>query len=185
MPKTRTTILIDGSNFYFKLKELKLHNLLKFNFAEFAKDLAGKDQIIATNYYVGAVKTDGTPAMQKNFDNQRKLLSHLKKQKINYTLGYLLKTDGKLHEKGVDVRIAVDILVTAYEKTADRIILISSDTDLEPAIKKAREKNILIEYIGFKHQPSIAMKRFCNKYKLLEKKNLKKYITSESTTKDA
>ncbi len=114
--------------------------------------------------------------MQKNFDNQRKLLSHLKKQKINYTLGYLLKTDGKLHEKGVDVQIAVDILVTAYEKIADHIIIISSDTDLEPAIKKAISKGVTIEYIGFKHQPSLAMKRFCNKYKLLEKKYLKKYI---------
>lgn len=39
-------------------------------------------------------------------------------------------------EKGVDVHIAVAILVAAYENLADRIILVSSDTDLIPAIAK-------------------------------------------------
>jgi len=36
-------------------------------------------------------------------------------------------------EKGVDVRIAVDMMATACDKKADTIILGSSDSDLQPA----------------------------------------------------
>lgn len=174
--KKRCIVLIDGSNFYFKLKDLHLHDQTKFDFAAFAKMLAGEDQIIRTNYYVGAVRTDGTKKVQKMFNQQRKLLAHLKKLGVNYSLGYLLKSDGNFKEKGVDVRMAVDILVVAYEDLADRIILICSDTDLLPATAKAMEKGKIVEYIGFAHQPSNAMKLQCSKFKLLKKDDFLPFV---------
>ena len=60
-----------------------------------------------------------------------------------------MKNDGVYHEKGVDVNIAVDILVGTYEDLCDRIILVSSDTDLIPAVNKARGKGKIVEYVGF------------------------------------
>ncbi|PIX31320.1 helicase, partial [Candidatus Berkelbacteria bacterium CG_4_8_14_3_um_filter_33_6] len=45
----------------------------------------------------------------------------------------MLKSDGKYHEKGVDVRIAVDILRGALKNEYRRCFVISSDTDLIPA----------------------------------------------------
>lgn len=138
--------------------------------------LAGEDSVVSTTYFVGAVRTDGTKKTQGLFNQQRMLLNYLKKNNILYSLGYLLKTDGKLHEKGVDVQIAVDILVAAYENTADKIILVSSDTDLIPAIIQAQKKGKLIEYIGFTHQPSIAMERQCSKFRLLKKEDLLQFL---------
>ena len=87
----RCFIVIDGSNFYFKLKDLDLHNLLKFDFSGFVRLLAGKDKIVSATYYVGKIKTDGTEKTQKLFDNQRKLLACLKKYNLKYSLGYLMK----------------------------------------------------------------------------------------------
>lgn len=165
-------IFIDGSNFYFKLRDLKLHNQANFTFSSFVKMLVGRDQIVRSNYYVGAVRTDGTKKTQEMFNRQRKLLAHLKKQGFEYSLGYLLKSSKSFKEKGVDVNIAVDILVAVYENLADRIILVSSDTDLLPAINKAIEKGKIVEYIGFAHQPSNALKIKCSKFKLLTKENL-------------
>jgi uncharacterized LabA/DUF88 family protein len=136
MKEKRCLVIIDGSNFYFKLKDLNLHHLLAFNFSEFNAKLANKHVINMIVYYVGKIKTDGTKRTQILFDNQRKLLSHLKKHKVKYSLDYLLKSNGRYHEKGVDVNIAVDMLVATYEKLCNHIILISSDTDLLPAIKK-------------------------------------------------
>ena len=177
MPKkNRCVILIDGSNFYFKLKNLKLHNLLKFDFSGFTKMLADKDEIYRTTYYIGAVRTDGTKKVKKLLSEQQKLFAHLTTDNIRYSLGYLLKTNGKFHEKGVDVQIAVDILITTYENLADRIILVSSDTDLIPAITQAQKKGKLIEYIGFAHQPSIAMQRHCSRFKMMTKKELLSFI---------
>lgn len=169
-------ILIDGSNFYFKLKDLQLHNLLSFDFSAFIKMLAGNNEVISTTYYIGAVRTDGTKKSQHLFNEQRKLLAHLKKHAIRYSLGYLLKSDGVFHEKGVDVHIAVDILVAAYESLADKIVLLSSDTDLLPAVIKAREKHKPVEYIGFAHKPSLAMKTKCSGYRLLEKSDLLPFV---------
>ncbi|MEK7572044.1 MAG: NYN domain-containing protein [Patescibacteria group bacterium] len=172
----RCIILIDGSNFYFKLKDLKLHNLLDFNFEKFATFLARSGTIIDANYYIGRVKQDGTVQSDKMLASQQKLFANLKKHKFNYVLGYLLKNDGVYHEKGVDVHLAVDMLVTTYENKADRIILVSSDTDLEPAIKKAQEKGKVVEYVGFSHKASVAMVRFCKESRLLTKEDLLQFI---------
>jgi len=174
--KSRCTVFIDGSNFYFKLKELGFRNLLEFDFSGFVKMLAGKKgSLVKATYYVGKIRTDGTKKTQQLFKSQRKLLAHLKKHKITYSLGYLMKSDGKYHEKGVDVNIAVDMLVATYENLSDRLILVSSDTDLLPAIAKAKEKGKFVEYVGFSHKPSVALVATCLASRLLTKEDLEKF----------
>ena len=128
MKQERAIILIDGSNFYFKLRDLKLHQLLTFDFSSFARSLIGKSGLVAATYYVGKVRTDGTEKTQQLFNKQRKLLAHLKKHQYIYSLGYLLKSGGVLHEKGVDVQIAVDLLVAAYENQCDHSFTLCPQT---------------------------------------------------------
>lgn len=171
----KTIILIDGSNFYFKLKSLGLDKQLDFNYSAFAKFLIGKDKLISATYYIGKVRTDKTKKSQKLHKNQQKLLAQLRKHKFNYKLGYLLKSDGKYHEKGVDVQLAVDLLVAAYENIADRIILVSSDTDLIPSITKAQKMGKVVEYIGFSHQKSIALVAECKESRLLKLEDLEQF----------
>ena len=180
MKKQRCIILIDGSNFYFKLKDLKLHNLLSLNLTSFTKKIAKNCEIVKSIYYVGKIRTDGTKKTQQLFNSQRQLLAHLRKHKVQYSLGYLLKSAGKFHEKGVDVNIAVDILVATYENLADRIILVSSDTDLLPAIRKAKEKGKKVEYVGFSHMPSVAMVANCSESTLLKREDLAPFIEKSS-----
>lgn len=176
----RCLILIDGSNFYFKLKGLNLHHLIDFDFSGFAKFLAIKYKIIGGKYYIGAVRTDGTEKTKKMLGYQQKLFAHLRNHHFIYSLGYLLKSDGVFHEKGVDVNMAVDILVAAYENLCDHIILISSDTDLLPAIKKAKEKGKTVEYIGFSHGPSLALVANCTESRLLKVEDLLPFIKQNS-----
>lgn len=157
--KERVFIIIDGSNFYHRLKEPphKLKNLLEFDFTGFVKFLLGNRKLIGVCYYVGAIRTEkGNRKSYKLFRNQRRLFAHLGKQNIGLFRGFILKADG-YHEKGVDVQIAVDILVGAYENLWDTAIILSSDTDLLPAISKARQLGKNIEYVGFSHKPSLAM----------------------------
>lgn len=174
--ETRTIILIDGSNFYFKLKDLNFNRLLDFDFRKFTKYLANKTKLIEVCYYVGRIRQDKTKKTEKLFGSQQKLIALLKKFGVRYSLGYLMKTDGKYHEKGVDVQIATDMLIASYEDTCDKIILVSSDTDLAPAIKKARQEGKKVEYIGFSHNPSVAMVSFCSSSRLLTKDEIKKFI---------
>ena len=174
--KQRCIVFIDGSNFYFKLKDLGLHNLLNFDFTNFAHMLCSENKLIFAKYYIGKIRTDGTEKTRKLFDNQQKLLGHLKKHNYQYSLGYLLKSRDVFHEKGVDVNIAVDMLVSTYENLCDRIILVSSDTDLIPAIVKARQKGKKVEYIGFSHKASVAMVAECSPSRLLTKEDLSRFI---------
>lgn len=173
----RTIIVVDGSNFYFKLKDLKLHSLLRFNFKDFSEFLSDSDKLVESCYYIGRIRQDGAKKTEKLFTGQQQLIASLKKAGWRYSFGYLMKNDGRYHEKGVDVQMATDILVAAYEDKCDKIILVSSDTDLAPAIKKAREMNKMIEYIGFSHQPSVAMVSFCSSSRLLTKTEVEQFIS--------
>lgn len=56
----------------------------------------------------------------------------------------LLENDFKLSltQKGVDMRIGVDIASMAYKKQVNQIILIAGDSDFVPAAKQARREGI-------------------------------------------
>lgn len=56
-----------------------------------------------------------------------------------------LKTDDftlDMKQKGVDMRIGVDIASVTFKKQVDRIILISGDSDFVPAAKQARREGV-------------------------------------------
>lgn len=179
MKPHRCFLIIDGSNFYFKLKDLKLQHLLEFDFSSFAKSLIRTHRLVQCRYYVGAVRTGHTEKTKTMHANQQKLFAHLKKHHVSYALGYLLRYGNHFHEKGVDVEMAVDMLIAAYEDTADRIILVSSDTDLLPAIKKVREKGKTVEYVGFSHAPSLAMVANCTESRLLKAEDLRPFVSKK------
>lgn len=65
--------------------------------------------------------------------------------------------DNKIREKGVDVQIAIDLVIGVAENSYDTAIVVSSDTDLIPAIKYVRSKGKIVEYVGFPHAPSFGM----------------------------
>jgi len=108
--------------------------------------------------------------------NQQKLFAKLRKDGWILEYGYLLSADGKYHEKGVDVQIASDILIGAYENLYDTAILVSSDTDLIPALAKAREKEKKIEYIGFSHKPSYGLITHSDIRRLLTKEDVEQFF---------
>ena len=50
----------------------------------------------------------------------------------------LRERDGVWVEKGVDVSLAIELILLAYQEGADRVVVVSSDTDLVPALELAR-----------------------------------------------
>lgn len=75
---------------------------------------------------------------QLNADSTKKLMSGaLTKDNID-----LSNMDLHMEQKGVDVRIAVDIISLAFKKQVNQIILISGDSDFVPAAKQARREGI-------------------------------------------
>lgn len=65
-------------------------------------------------------------------------------------------------EKGVDVRMAVDFLIDTVTKRTQEIIVVSSDSDLLPAMSAARQF-ATVRYVGFDERLNIEMAAFAHK----------------------
>ena len=54
-------------------------------------------------------------------------------------------------QKGVDMRIGLDVATLSTKKSVDRIILVSSDTDMIPAMKHARIEGLQVFMVRVKN----------------------------------
>lgn len=74
---------------------------------------------------------------------------------------YVKDSKGKIaltfKEKGVDVRIAVDIVAAACDKQITTAIICSSDSDLQPAVKELKKRGVESIYLGFEIQPNLGL----------------------------
>lgn len=59
-------------------------------------------------------------------------------------------------QKGVDMRIGLDIATFSVSRAVHRIILISGDTDCIPAMKHGRKAGLQIALVSFSDQPAVA-----------------------------
>src|SRR3989344_8010041 len=141
--KERVAIYIDGSNFYHYLKggENNFPRGSKFDFKAFTDFLVGDRECKSKRYYTGIFRNiDGTQKSTDLVTGQQKFLSKLEDDGFEIKRGRILYDSGKTREKGTDVKIAIDLIIGAIDNYYDTAILVSSDTDLVPAIKYTRFK---------------------------------------------
>jgi len=173
----KSLIQFDGSNFYNKVKKIlpQIH-LTRFNYKGLAQLLV-KDKNFDTTYYVGEIRQyPNNKKSEMLYANQQKLFNNLRNQNITVKLGYLLMSDGAFHEKGVDVQIAVDIVRGSIKNEYDTFYLISSDTDLLPAIQTAKNEDKKVVYVGFERFVSRALLKNCSSYVILKKNQINQFV---------
>jgi uncharacterized LabA/DUF88 family protein len=183
MATERAIIIIDGNNFYNRKKELgvRKHPLQKFNYHRLAEWLLEGRILTHAGYYIGVVRAlPGDTHGQQLRSKQQQLFAHLSNPSQGYQVvrGMLMKAGGIYHEKGVDVRMAVDLVTGACEDTYDTAIIISSDTDLVPAIQLVRNKGKKVIYVGFSHRPTYALQKNADESRLITKTDLESFIDS-------
>jgi uncharacterized LabA/DUF88 family protein len=177
----RVAVFVDGSNFYNKLKELSIRHTPNFDYRGLAEWLALGRTIVECGYYVGAVRAKAGDAKAEAMKNQQvNLFNNLqsKRQRFIVHRGYIMENRGVYHEKGVDVKIAVDMLAGAYEDRYDTAILLSSDTDLIPVIQKVRALGKAVEYIGFAHRPSLGLQKHVTLSRLLIRSEIEPFAAT-------
>ncbi len=116
----RVAIFIDGGNFY---RKIRFDNLIpkgvRFDYVKFAEFLARGRIISFKSYYIGIVRNhDNTPKSQKMVESQQKFLISLKNNGYQIKRGKIVY-DNKIREKGVDVQIAIDLVIGAVENLYD------------------------------------------------------------------
>ncbi len=174
--KERVAVYIDGNNFYGYLsdKEIGLKKGIKFNYSKFVDFLVGERECISKRYYVGIARNvDGSSKSERIVKGQQKFLEKIKSEGFIVKRGKVMYDKGKIREKGTDVKIAVDLVVGAADDIYDTAILVSSDTDLIPAVKYVEYRKKKLEYIGFSHNPSLGMQKHADLSVLLRAKDIK------------
>lgn len=174
----KTIAYIDGQNFLYKIAERVVASGLATSKQEvsvidipYLLNQIFPDEELEIRYYgvakIRQQRNYGEEIQEKSIqfaDNLRRMKNCLAKIGVEFRATGVLKvrdrdeckkcgaTDHKFQEKGVDVGLAVDIVADSLRNQVDHIILVSSDTDLTPAIKVAKEVGKKITYVGFDNQ---------------------------------
>jgi len=176
--KEKVAVYIDGSNFYkyLKAKEIHFPKGIKFDYSKFVKFLIGSRECVSKRYYVGIARNfDHTEKSQQMVQDQQKFLSHLQNEGFDIKRGRIMYDAGEIREKGTDVKLAIDLIVGAIDNLYDTAILVSSDTDLIPAVKYIKYKGKKLEYVGFSHNPSLGMQKYADSAILLRLEDIENF----------
>lgn len=156
---SKMMIFIDGSNLYYSLK--KSFSNIKLDFLKLTDFLSIDNDLIEIKYYNAPLNRVDD---EEEYKKQQKFFEYLKEvSKLNLYFGRLEKRpDGKKTKKGVDVKIAVDLLVNAYKNNYDVALLISNDADFIPAIEEVQKINKQVINVSFPKTKSYHLNKICD-----------------------
>lgn len=148
----RTVLFVDGSNLFGGLTEL-LGSGVYLNFAAFAKELAKDFEIDETRFYATYMKVDNSKseAHKTQVMTQKAFFDSAKNTPgVEFFKGHF---SGSGKEKGVDVKLAVDMTVGACQDQYDEAILMTGDADLRYAVEitKRLNKPVHLAVIGSRY----------------------------------
>jgi uncharacterized LabA/DUF88 family protein len=150
-------VFIDGANFYNACRE-NLGGRTDVSFGSFAAFLVGSGRsLVRTYYYACALPPDHDPDARKSQQRFFTALQHVPYTELRY--GKLVKRDvecpacndrrARYQEKGVDMRIGVDMLAGASTNLYDVGILVSGDGDLVEAVRAVKNLGKHVELATF------------------------------------
>ena len=169
--RNESVVYIDGQNFLFRAAEILVpkglieikDDITAFDFKYLFENALKGEELLLRYYGTNLKRIKLTPELDiktaKIIDITRRLKNSLINQGVDFVVSGRLKLrdsdickkcgsrDQRLQEKGVDVGIAVDMV--SESRTGYTIYLVSSDTDLLPAVKKARAAGAEVVYVGF------------------------------------
>lgn len=179
----RAMVFIDGSNFYHRLKILigkdTTASLSDFDYQKFCAWLCRDFIITGIRYYIGAVKRQyNNIKSEKMYNDQQRFFRKLQIQGLAIITGQLIQhPDKTYHEKGVDVRLAVEMIRKAREDKYDQAFLISSDTDLVAAVEEVKSMGRAVQYVGIAQGQSFGLSKTCNDVRLLRAEDMRLFLS--------
>lgn len=177
-----SVLFIDGENFLHKVEEVLKEAGIDKNRLELAlidleklfKEPLKSFDISRKIFYVSRLHIH--PETKKKsvelIKFQRKLRNNLINQGYEFVIAGNVraqKVGDKIvfREKGVDVKIGVDLVAFACDKRMETAILCSSDSDLQPAIAELKMRKVEVVYVGFETNPNKGLSYTTNRTILL------------------
>lgn len=190
---------------FFRISTILMHNklieekddIVAFGFKHLFTNALKIEEPLIKYYGAKLRRIKHTPELNRKtikiIDINRKLRACLKSQSIEFIdAGKLKLRDGDickkcgnqdqhLQEKGVDVSLAVDMI--AESSPASTMYLVSSDTDLLPAIVQAQKLGSKVVYVGFESNPTIALSKYADRTIILREAEIIESYEKSNPTK--
>lgn len=167
----KTVVYIDGENTFFQifdeLRRKKLiryrEDLVKFDLYGLLQNVLDEKELEVRYYGAKLREEDSNPELlqrtQKMIDHKRRWVGFLSSQNIEFVnagelrIRSVINPHTKEHElnfeeKGVDVKMAVDMVDDAARGDVSKAVVMSSDTDAMAAIHSAREHGATVVYVS-------------------------------------
>ena len=178
----KSVLFIDGENFLHKVEEVLKEEEIdksKLDLALIDLDKLFKEplkgfEISRKIFYVSRLHIH--PETKKKslelIKFQRKLRNNLVSQGYEFVIAGNVRAQkvGErivFREKGVDVKIGVDLVAFACDKKMETALLCSSDSDLQPAVAELKDRKVEIVYVGFETNPNKGLSYTTNRTILL------------------
>ncbi len=162
----RVMVFIDGSNLYHALKAVL--GKANIDFKHLVQALVGPDRELARVYYYNApVNAQEVPDQYKK---QQSFFSGIKRLPyFELKLGRLVRRAQGMIEKGVDVRLATDMVAAGLRDRYDVAVLVSGDGDFADAVQVVKDagKHVELAYPASAH-PADALLDACDLFVDLE-----------------
>jgi len=159
-----------------------------FNFSGLIDKVLEGVKIDKKIFYFGKIESHAETQKKslKLIENQRALKLHLERQGFEVVLagrvrGHIEKCP-KGHEmlifkeKGVDVRMAVDMITFACGNELKTAIIGSSDSDLQPAVRELGNLGIERIYLGFENSPNKGLTYTTNRTILIRNSEIDEFM---------
>jgi uncharacterized LabA/DUF88 family protein len=146
-PVKRAIAFVDGQNLFFAAKQAFGHTWPNCRFPELANAVCNARgwQLVETRFYTGVPAETQSPHWYTFWNARLLAMSRLGVMVYSRPLRYRRKPvtlpDGRVEqlmvgeEKGIDVRIALDLVTGAFDGTYDVAVIFSEDQDLTEAVR--------------------------------------------------
>lgn len=192
----KTILFIDGRNFLSKISNTlnpskekeKDVNFSIYNFKGLIDKVLEGLIIDRKLFYLGKlIKHSETIKKSKELiEEQRILKTHLEEQGFEVVfagrvrghierckMGHEILT---FKEKGVDVKIATEMISFACNQELKTAIIGSSDSDLQPAIQELKNRSVERIYLGFENSPNKGLTFTTNRTILIRNSEILEFI---------
>jgi uncharacterized LabA/DUF88 family protein len=192
----KTILFIDGRNFIHKAEEILKGNkrgsfdFSNYNFSGLIDKVFTGVKIDRKIFYFGRLikHPETVEKSEKLIEDQRILKTHLERQGFEVILAGRVRGHKEkcikghetltFKEKGVDVKISVDMITLACDEKVKTAIIGSSDSDLQPAIRELEKRNVERIYLGFENSPNKGMTYTTNRTILIRNSEVKEFVGS-------
>ena len=158
----KVAVYIDGSNLYHSLRSLA--GKTNLNFLKFGRKLAEDRKLQRIYYYNAPVDQTKEPERYKEQQKFFQALGYV--DYLELRLGRLIYRDWPNvtpYEKGIDIKLATDMLVHGTNANYDVAILVSGDTDFVDALQAVKNFGYHTEVALFANTGSQSLRQVADR----------------------